>query len=361
MEPIRVGINGMGNIGRLAFRVLQSYQEEGVIDIVAVNNRSRTPEQMAYLVKWDSLYGRFDGSLGYDDKHLIVNGRNVEVLKESSTRNLPWGDLGVKVVLESTGRFRKAEGGEGGYMDHIEQGAEYVVISAPPKDDLAKTVVIGVSFDPRKPETYKPIFERYRAISNASCSANCIVPLLYVIGALGIEKGDATIIHAYTGSQELQDGYSKDFTKGRAAGLNISPTGSGLSDSIASIFPNLVDKVDLIEANTYRVPVPVVSMAQLLLNVREEASKDRINEAFLEASKASLEGILEYSPEKHMTSTMLKGNPHSSVLESLATSNPWNDQHWIRVRSWFDNQWGYANRTAELIVKIAEHISRRKE
>lgn len=344
-KPIGVGINGAGRIGALTYRVLESYVQDGKINVVSMNDIMATPRDIAQYIQRDSVFGKFKGDVSYDDKNLIVNGNKIKVLSEKSPSNLQWGDMGVQIVLESSGVFRKAESEKGGYMDHIKQGAKYVVISAPAKDDVAKTVVLGVNYNPEA-------LENYQAISNASCTTNCFAPVVYVLReSFGVKGGDMITIHGYTADQKLVDGYHSDYRRRRAAAFNIVPTDTGAAKAIGKIFPDLDGKL---KAAAYRVPVVDGSVVHFVAELGRKATPDEVNTEMEKASKANLEGILEFSKEPLVSSDII-ANPHSSIFDSQLTEQGSDGR--IKVASWYDNEWGYSNRSAELILKIAEHIS----
>jgi len=347
-EPIRIGINGAGRIGAITYKVLESYEKGGVVSVVAMNDIMATPRDIAEYIRRDSVFGKFDGDLRHDDENLIINGKKIRILKKRSPSDLPWADLGVDIVLESTGVFRSAEGEQGGYMDHITRGAKYVVISAPVKDDVAKTVVLGVNYDSSD-------LDRHQAISNASCTTNCFAPVVYVLrNSFGVRGGDMITIHGYTADQKLVDGYHKDLRRRRAAAFNIIPTDTGAAKAIGKIFPDLDGKL---RAAAYRVPVVDGSIVHFVAELEKEASPEQVNEAMKAASEAELEGILEFSDEELVSSDIV-GNSLSSIFDSKLTSKASGGR--VKVASWYDNELGYSTRSAELILKIAEHLQKKE-
>ena len=347
VEPIKVGINGFGRIGSLTYRVLESkYVQNGEIEVAAVNDLA-SPEEIADYLRNDSVFRKFPGDISHDAKNIIVNGKKIEVLSFKQPSELPWKDKSVDIVLESTGLFTKKESPKGGYLDHIKQGAKYVVLSAPASDDGAKTIVLGVNFNPAD-------LDNYQAISNASCTTNCWAPIVYVLDKeFGIKKGSAVTIHAYTNDQKLVDSYHKDKRRRRAAAQNIIPTTTGAAAAIVEIFPHLKGKI-----YSYAIRVPVVngSMVHFTAELEKDPSAEEVNSAMKDASMTySLEGILEYSNGDLVSSDIIE-NPHSSIFDSKLTSKEGANN--IKVASWYDNEWGYSNRAAELIVKIAEHLKK---
>jgi len=350
-EPIGVGINGMGRIGLLTYRILEQYVQKGDIKIIAVNDVAADPEQIAYKIRRDSVH-KFNGKVEHDASHLIVNGNRIEVVSERYPSDLKWGDKGVQIVFDATGVFRTARGGPrgAGYMTHIDQGAEYVVISAPGRDDVAKTVVLGVNFDPA-------YLRDHQAISNASCTTNCFAPVVKVLDEnFGVEGGHMITVHGYTADQKPVDTYHKDFRRGRAAAANIVPTTTGAAKAIGVIFPHLQGKIG---AFCYRVPVPDGSIIDFLADLKREATPEDVNAAMKAASEGSLEGILEFSDD-HLVSSDIIGNPHSAVFDSLLTFQGSNGRQ-VKVCSWYDNEWAYSTRSAELILEIAKFMQQRDQ
>lgn len=350
-EPIYVGINGFGRVGVLTFKELQPAIEEGIVDVVLINDPFATPEQMAQYLKYDSVHR--DSNLedvGHEDNKIIVNDKGIEVMQEKDPRNLPWKDKGVRVVYEATGVFRKAGNSEEpGYMDHIEGGADFMLLSAPAKDDLAKVTVLGVNFN-------KEDLEKYQAWSNASCTTNCLAPLVKVLyDNFGIVAGDMITIHADTNDQNTLDGYHKDPRRRRAAFLSIIPTTTGASKAMGIIFPELKDKISATSAISYRVPVPDGSIVDFLVKLEKDASPEKVNKAFKEASETYLKGILEYT-EDPLVSVDIIGNPHSAIVDGLLTTIGSDGK--IKVLGWYDNERGYSRRSAELLTYMARHLLR---
>ena len=334
MAKIKVAINGFGRIGRLTFK---SLLERDNVEIVAINDLTDN-KTLAHLLKYDSVHGRFNGTVSYDDNSLTVNGQHIAALAERDPKLLPWKDMGVDIVLESTGRFVD----EAGAGQHLTAGAKKVVISAPATGNIP-TVVLGVNDDTLTGDE--------TIISNASCTTNCLAPMAKVLDdAFGIEKGYITTVHAYTSDQNLQDAPHKDLRRARAAALSIIPTSTGAAKAVGLVLPQLKGKLDGI---AMRVPVPDGSTTDLTVILKKEASKDEINAAMKKASEeGALKGILEYSTDP-LVSTDIVGNPHSCIFDSQLTSN---NGTLAKVVGWYDNEFGYSTRTADLIQKLGEKM-----
>ena len=334
MAKIKVAINGFGRIGRLTFK---SLLERENVEIVAINDLTDN-KTLAHLLKYDSVHGRFNGTVSYDDNSLTVNGQHIAALAERDPKLLPWKDMGVDIVLESTGRFVD----EAGAGQHLTAGAKKVVISAPATGNIP-TVVLGVNDDTLTGDE--------TIISNASCTTNCLAPMAKVLDdAFGIEKGYITTVHAYTSDQNLQDAPHKDLRRARAAALNIIPTSTGAAKAVGLVLPQLKGKLDGI---AMRVPVPDGSTTDLTVILKKEASKEEINAAMKKAAdEGALKGILEYSTDP-LVSTDIVGNPHSCIFDSQLTSN---NGTLAKVVGWYDNEFGYSTRTADLIQKLGEKM-----
>jgi glyceraldehyde 3-phosphate dehydrogenase len=328
----RVAINGFGRIGRGVLRAILKQQSD--IEVVAVNDLT-DGEMLAHLLEWDSVYGRLKRDISFEDGELIVDDRRIKVFAESDPAKLPWGDLGVDVVLESTGRFTKAEDAR----KHIEAGAKRVLVSAPATGaDL--TVVVGVNDD-----LYDP--EKHQIISNASCTTNAFAPLAQVLLA-GITQGFMTTVHAYTQDQNLIDGPHKDRRRARAAALNIVPTSTGAAKAIGLVLPQLDGKLS---GTSMRVPVPVGSIVELNAAVSREVTREEVLEAYRRAAAdGPLQHVFEYSDEPLVSSDIV-GNAHSSIFDSELTEVQ--GKH-VKVTSWYDNEWGFSNRAAEMLAKLAD-------
>lgn len=334
---IKVGINGFGRIGRLTFRNLMERKDE--FDVVAVNDLTDN-QTLATLLKYDSLHGRFPGTVDFDDENLIVGGEKIRVFEERDPSNLPWGDLGVDVVVESTGVFRnRAKDGKAGYDSHLAGGAKKVVISAPAKDSPDLTCVLGVNDD--------QITDDMKCISNASCTTNCLAPVAKVLHeSFGIETGLMTTIHGYTNDQNVLDAPHPDLHRARAAAVNIIPTSTGAAEAVALVIPELKGKLT---GMAMRVPVPTGSVVDLTVNLSKSTSAEEINAAMKAAAEGPLKGILAYTDDPIVSSDIVD-DPHSSIFVGLQTKVL--NGTLAKVISWYDNEWGYSSRTADLIAKI---------
>ena len=332
---VKVGINGFGRIGRNLFRA--AHEAGSDLEFVAVNDLIDT-EMIAHLVKYDSVLGRFRGEIEATDGGIKVDGTEIKVLNEKDPAALPWGDLGVEVVIESTGLFTKREDAQ----KHLEAGAKKVIISAPATDpDI--TVVLGVNFE----TAYDP--EQHNIISNASCTTNCLAPVAKVLhDTVGVERGLMTTIHAYTADQRLQDMPHKDYRRARAAAVNLIPTSTGAAKAIGLVLPDLQGKLNGV---AIRAPVITGSLVDLTCDVARETSVEEINGAMREASEGSLEGILEYIDDP-IVSTDIVTDPYSSVFDAEQTIVL--DGTFVKVFSWYDNEWGYSNRCVELAEKVLQ-------
>lgn len=326
----RVAINGFGRIGRLTFKALLSKEN---VEVVAINDLTDTAT-LAHLLKYDSVHGRFDGTVSTSEDGIVVNGKNIKVTAEREPRNLPWSELGVDIVLESTGFFLD----EAGAGQHIEAGAKKVVISAPAKGGVP-TVVLGVNDDTMTGEE--------TILSNASCTTNCLAPMAKVLDdAFGIEKGYITTVHAYTSDQRLQDAPHKDLRRARAGAYSIIPTSTGAAKAVGLVLPHLQGKLDGI---AMRVPIPDGSLTDLTVVLKKDTTKEEINAAMKAAAEGPMKGILEYT-EDPIVSIDIVGNPHSNIFDSQLTSVQGN---LAKVVGWYDNEAGYSNRAADLIVRIS--------
>jgi glyceraldehyde 3-phosphate dehydrogenase len=331
---VKVGINGFGRIGRNLFRAAHAADSD--LEFVAVNDLIDA-EMIAHLLKYDSVLGRFPGEIEVSDGVITVDGAQIKVLNEKDPADLPWGDLGVEVVIESTGFFTKREDAQ----KHLDAGAKKVIITAPATDpDI--TVALGVNFD-----SYDP--EQHNIVSNASCTTNCLAPVAKVLNdTVGIERGLMTTIHAYTADQRLQDMPHKDYRRARAAAVNLIPTSTGAAKAIGLVIPALQGKLNGV---AIRAPVITGSLVDLTCDVGRETSVEEINTAMREAAEGPLQGILEYT-EDPIVSTDIVTNPHSSILDSEQTGVI--DGTFVKVFSWYDNEWGYSNRCVELAEKVLQ-------
>lgn len=326
---MKVAINGFGRIGRHAFKFL--LQKPGV-EVVAINDLTDNAT-LAHLLKYDSVHGRFPGTVSHDDKHLIINGTPIRIYAERDPKALPWGDLKVDVVLESTGFFTSDEKA----AMHIQAGAKKVVISAPATGNL-KTIVLGVNDN---------ILDGSETVlSNASCTTNCLAPMVKILDEnFGIQEGFMTTIHAYTSDQNLQDAPHKDLRRARAAAYSIVPTSTGAAKAVGLVMPHLAGKLN---GNAMRVPIPDGSVTDFTVNLKKPATVAEINAAMKAASEGSLKGILEYT-EDEIVSIDIVGNAHSCIFDSKLTQVIGNT---AKVVGWYDNETGYSARVADLIVRI---------
>ena len=326
----KVAINGFGRIGRLTFRVLLNNPN---IDVVAINDLTDN-KTLAHLLKYDSVHGKFDGEVSSTDDSIIVNGKSIKASAERDPANLPWGELGVDVVLESTGIFTDPDGAG----KHLTAGAKKVVISAPAKGDI-KTVVLGVNDETMTGDE--------TILSNASCTTNCLAPMAKVLDdKWGIVQGYITTTHAYTADQRLQDSPHRDLRRARAAAVSIVPTSTGAAKAVGLVLPHLQGKLDGI---AMRVPIPDGSCTDLVAVLKTEATAEEINAAMKEAANGPLKGVLEYS-EDPLVSIDIVGNPHSCIFDAGLTSS---QGTFVKVVGWYDNEAGYSNRAADLIEKIS--------
>jgi glyceraldehyde 3-phosphate dehydrogenase len=331
---VKVGINGFGRIGRNVFRAAHAANAD--LEFVAVNDLVDT-ETMGHLLKYDSILGRFPGKVEVGERALLVDGVELKVLAERDPAALPWGDLGVDVVIESTGFFTKREDA----AKHLEAGAKKVIISAPATEPDV-TVALGVNFD----EAYDK--DAHHVISNASCTTNCLAPLAKVLHeAFGIEQGLMTTIHAYTADQRLQDMPHKDPRRSRAAALNLIPTSTGAAKAVGLVLPELNGKLN---GFSMRAPVPTGSAVDLVFTTPNPLTPAEINAALKAAAEGPMKGILDYT-EDAIVSTDIVGDPHSSIVDGLSTMVI-GDGRMAKVISWYDNEWGYSNRCVELAGKV---------
>jgi glyceraldehyde 3-phosphate dehydrogenase len=337
---VRVGINGFGRIGRNFFRAVK---ERGAdIDIVAVNDLGSL-DTMAHLLKYDSVLGVLPQTIKASKGGITVDGDELLVLSERDPKNLPWGDLGVDVVIESTGIFTKRD--TAAY--HLEGGAPLVIVSAP-CDGADATFVYGVNhkdFD----------FKTQKVISNASCTTNCFVPIVKVLDdAFGVEQGLMQTVHAYTGDQQLVDGPHKDLRRARGAAINIVPTSTGAARATSLVLESMKGKLD---GTSLRVPVPTGSVVDFTANLKTAATVEQINAAFKKAAKGSLKGILEYT-EDPIVSSDIQGNPHSSIFDAGLTMSM---GKMVKVLSWYDNEWGYSNRLVDTTLYAGAKAAKRSK
>jgi len=330
---IKVGINGFGRVGRQTFKaLLEEYQDD--VEVVAVNDLT-DPKTLAYLLQYDSNYGFYDAEIEATENSITIDGYDLKVLAEKDPAALPWGKLGVDLVIESTGRFTDAAKARA----HIQAGAKKVIISAPATgEDI--TIVMGVNHDKYDPE-------KHHIISNASCTTNCLAPVAKVIlDNFGIVKGMVTTIHSYTNDQVILDQPHKDLRRARAAAINIIPTTTGAAKAVALVLPELKGKFD---GMSFRVPTSTVSIIDFKVQVPRKVTVEEINAAFKAASEGDLEDILGYSDEP-LVSSDYRGDPRSSIVDALSTMVIGDDL--VQVISWYDNEWGYSCRVADLTVHV---------
>ena len=326
-----VGINGFGRIGRSVFRILS---ERDDINVVCINDLFEN-EQLAYLLKYDTVMGIFKKEVKATADALHVGDQKVAMTEHRDPAAIPWKDLGVDVVIESTGVFRE----RAPLQKHLAAGANKVLLTVPAKEEIDATIVLGVNDDALKAE--------HRIVSNASCTTNCLAPIAKIIDdAFGLEEGFITTVHAYTNDQRLADVPHKDFRRSRAAGENIIPTTTGAARAVGQVLPRLKGKLDGL---AMRVPVPDGSIVDLVCRLGKNASAAEVNGAVRSAAEGPMQRVLEYSEEPLVSSDII-GNPHSSIFDAMSTSSL-NDGY-LRVVSWYDNEWGYSNRVVDLIDKM---------
>jgi len=330
---LQLAINGFGRIGRLVFREAMLHDE---FEVVAVNDLTDA-HQLAHLLKYDSVHGIYDGNVQSEDDAFVVNGKRVKVFAEKDPANLPWGELGVDVVLECTGKFRSMEE----VKKHIEAGAKKAILSAPAKGDMP-TFVMGVNHEDYNPETD-------HVISNASCTTNCLAPVAKVLDEkFGIERGMMTTIHAYTNDQRILDFPHADSRRARAGAVSMIPTTTGAAVAVAQVLPQLKGKLD---GFSMRVPTPNVSCVDLVVELKQGATKEQINEALKAASENELKGILGYN-ELPLVSIDYNGDHHSSTVDGLSTMVL--ESSMVKVLAWYDNEIGYSTRLMDLALYLVE-------
>jgi len=328
---IKVGINGFGRIGRL---VLKAAHTRDNIDFVAINDLTDA-KTLAQLLKYDSTHGRFPGEVSADGNNLVIDGKTLKIYAEKDPSKLPWKELGVQVVIESTGVFRKREQ----VAMHLAGGAQKVILTVPAKDEIDATIVMGVNEDHYKPE--------HKIVSNASCTTNCLAPVVKVLlENFGIVKGLMSTTHSYTNDQRLLDMPHSDLRRARSAAINIVPTTTGAAKAVGKVIPQMKGKLD---GMAFRVPVNDGSVVDFTCILEKEATAEQINAAMKKAAETKLKGILQYS-EDPLVSTDIIGNTHSSVFDAPLTMTMGN---FVKVVSWYDNEFGYSNRVVDLIELIA--------
>ena len=328
---IRVAINGFGRIGRSFTRAIQQHPN---IELIAINDLADA-NTLAHLLKYDSVHGGFKGTVSSNNNELFINGKTVIICNEKESHNLPWNELDIDIVIESTGRFLTKELAQG----HIDAGAKKVILSAPPKSDDIKTVVLGINDE--------VITGEEQIISNASCTTNAAAPIIKVLHDFyHIESAYITTVHSYTSDQPLHDSPHKDLRRARAGALSIIPTTTGAAKAITKIFPDLDGKIG---GCGVRVPVPNGSLIDISVILKEDTDVKAINNAFKEASQTYLKGILEYT-EDPIVSIDIVGNPHSCIFDADLTSIT---GHMVKIMGWYDNEMGYSNRLADLVIKLS--------
>ncbi len=333
MQSVAVGINGFGRIGRLVLRVALAH--EGVV-VKAVNDLTDA-DTLGHLLKYDSLHGRYAGQVDIDGDQLIVDGQVIRICNERDPATLPWGELGVQVVLESTGHFTEGEQAKA----HLDAGAQRVVISAPAKgEDI--TLVLGVNDE--------ELNEEHKIISNASCTTNCLAPMAKVLHEnFGIVKGMMNTIHSYTSDQNIQDAPHRDLRRARSAAMSMIPTTTGAAVAVGKVLPQLKGKLDGLAV---RVPTPDGSLTDFTVELARETTVEEINAAFKKASETSLPGILEYSEDPLVLADIV-GNPASCVFDAQSTNVV--EGNFVKVLGWYDNEWGYASRCVDLLAKLGRY------
>jgi glyceraldehyde 3-phosphate dehydrogenase len=333
---VKIGINGFGRIGRNFFRAALAKGSD--LEIVAVNDLD-SPKALAHLLQYDTVAGRLAATIEVDGDTIIVDGKRIKVLAERNPAELPWGDLGVDIVVESTGRFTKSADAR----QHITAGAKKVVISAPASGDDVATLVLGVNEGSYDSATHD-------IISNASCTTNCLAPLAKVfMDNFGIERGFMTTVHAYTADQNLQDGPHSDLRRARAAAANIIPTSTGAAKALGLVIPELVGKLD---GYALRVPVITGSITDLTVEATKPVTVAEINAAYKAAAEGPLKGILKYT-EDEIVSSDIQGDPHSSIFDAGLTKVIGSQ---VKVASWYDNEWGYSNRLVDITEYVADRL-----
>ncbi|HEX7099510.1 MAG TPA: type I glyceraldehyde-3-phosphate dehydrogenase [Acidimicrobiia bacterium] len=332
---VKLAINGFGRIGRAVFRIIAE-RPESDIEVVAINDLA-DDDVLAYLLEYDSVMGRFEQEVKVENEVMTVGKHHIEMLRETDPANLPWKELGVDIVVESTGVFRDRPSLE----KHLHAGAKRVVLTVPSKDPIDETVVLGVNDQELDPSDI--------IVSNASCTTNCLAPVAKVLNdEFGIKRGVMTTVHAYTNDQRLADVPHKDLRRSRAATENIIPTTTGAAKAVGEVLPELQGKLD---GMAMRVPVPDGSTVDLVVELEREVTAEEVNEAIRRAAEGPMKGILEYS-EDPIVSTDIIGNPHSSIFDAAGTQVLGGNL--VKVLAWYDNEWGYSNRVVDLVERLAE-------
>jgi glyceraldehyde 3-phosphate dehydrogenase len=333
--PTRIGINGFGRIGRQVLRALLE-RHPNELQVAAVNDLTDNATN-AHLFKYDTNYGIYPGSVCPTERGISVDGNEIKVLSDRDPANLPWADLGIEIVVESTGIFDEADKAAG----HIEGGAKKVIISAPAKGDVF-TVVLGVNED-----SYNP--SKHHILSNASCTTNCLATMVKVLhDNFTVRNGLMSTIHSYTGDQQILDRVHSDLRRARAAAMNIIPTTTGAARAVGLVMPDLNGKI---HGMAFRVPTSTVSVTDFVANLEKKVSIDNINQAYIDASQNKLNGILAYC-DQPLVSVDFKGNPHSCIIDGMSTMSM--EENLVKVVGWYDNEWGYSCRTADLTAFLVK-------
>ncbi|KAB2457715.1 glyceraldehyde-3-phosphate dehydrogenase [Bacillus sp. CH126_4D] len=336
----RVAINGFGRIGRMVFR---QAIKESAFEIVAIN-ASYPSETLAHLIKYDTVHGKFDGTVEAFEDHLLVDGKMIRLLNNRDPKELPWTDLGVEVVIEATGKFNSKEKA----ILHVEAGAKKVILTAPGKNEDV-TIVVGVNEDELD-------ITKHTVISNASCTTNCLAPVVKVLDEqFGIENGLMTTVHAYTNDQKNIDNPHKDLRRARACGQSIIPTTTGAAKALAKVLPHLNGKL---HGMALRVPTPNVSLVDLVVDVKRDVTVEAINEAFKTVANGSLKGIVEFS-EEPLVSIDFNTNTHSAIIDGLSTMVMGDRK--VKVLAWYDNEWGYSRRVVDLVTLVVDELAKQKK
>ncbi|HDR7780093.1 glyceraldehyde-3-phosphate dehydrogenase [Bacillus wiedmannii] len=335
----RVAINGFGRIGRMVFR---QAIKESAFEIVAIN-ASYPSETLAHLIKYDTVHGKFDGTVEAFEDHLLVDGKMIRLLNNRDPKELPWTDLGVEVVIEATGKFNSKEKA----ILHVEAGAKKVILTAPGKNEDV-TIVVGVNEDQLD-------ITKHTVISNASCTTNCLAPVVKVLDEqFGIENGLMTTVHAYTNDQKNIDNPHKDLRRARACGQSIIPTTTGAAKALAKVLPHLNGKL---HGMALRVPTPNVSLVDLVIDVKRDVTVEAINEAFKTVANGALKGIVEFS-EEPLVSIDFNTNTHSAIIDGLSTMVMGDRK--VKVLAWYDNEWGYSRRVVDLVTLVVDELAKQK-
>jgi glyceraldehyde 3-phosphate dehydrogenase len=329
---VKIAINGFGRIGRLVFRIANRRDDVNVVTI----NDITDAKTLAHLLKYDSVHGRFSGKVEAKDQAIVVDGKEIKISAERDPANLPWAALGVDIVIESTGVFRKKEQ----IAKHLTAGARKVLLTVPAKDEIDATIVLGVNDDDLKPE--------HKIVSNASCTTNCLAPVAKVLNdTYGIKEGLMTTIHAYTNDQRILDLPHSDLRRARAAAMSMIPTTTGAAKAVGKVIPTLNGKLN---GMAIRVPTPDGSVVDLVATTEKTVTVESVNAAMKKAAEGEMRGILEYMKDP-IVSVDIVGNAHSSIFDSLATMTIGTNM--VKIISWYDNEWGYSNRVVDLMVKMA--------